>query len=351
MTTTWDIFCNVIDNYGDIGVSWRLARQLANEFDQKVRLWVDDMESFRRINPEAADGRYSKGVEVRKWDDPFPDVSPSEVVIESFGCRLPENYLDKMKEKRPVWINLEYLSAEEWVKDCHLLPSPRPPLTKHFFFPGFSEDTGGLILESDLFTKREAFDKHEFLERLGVSDERLRISLFCYEETPFESLFDAWEKGEEAILCLIPEGAFASNVGSFVRGNLEVKIIPFVPQEGYDQLLWACDINFVRGEDSFVRAQWAQKPFIWQIYPQSQEAHFVKLEAFLSVYCKGLEGSAGDAVKAMFEAWNGKGNIRHAWHAFLGSRRQIEIHCGNWARLISGNNLARNLVDFSCREV
>ncbi|WP_187492385.1 elongation factor P maturation arginine rhamnosyltransferase EarP, partial [Pantoea agglomerans] len=26
MKVTWDIFCTVVDNYGDIGVTWRLAR-------------------------------------------------------------------------------------------------------------------------------------------------------------------------------------------------------------------------------------------------------------------------------------------------------------------------------------
>ncbi|MBY0444112.1 MAG: elongation factor P maturation arginine rhamnosyltransferase EarP, partial [Burkholderiales bacterium] len=40
-TVRWDIFCRVIDNYGDIGVCWRLARQLSFEHGFAVRLMVD----------------------------------------------------------------------------------------------------------------------------------------------------------------------------------------------------------------------------------------------------------------------------------------------------------------------
>ena len=46
---SWDIFCTVVDNYGDIGVCWRLARQLAAEHGFAVRLWVDDLASFARL--------------------------------------------------------------------------------------------------------------------------------------------------------------------------------------------------------------------------------------------------------------------------------------------------------------
>ena len=46
-----DLFCRVVDNYGDIGVCWRLARQLDTEHDCKVRLIVDDLAAFRFIAP------------------------------------------------------------------------------------------------------------------------------------------------------------------------------------------------------------------------------------------------------------------------------------------------------------
>lgn len=348
----WDIFCSVVDNYGDIGVSWRLSRQLANEYGQKVRLWVDDLASFARLCPaaEIREAQYCLGVEVRHWQRDFPDIAPAEVVIEAFGCKLPDSYVAAMArmQQKPLWINLEYLSAEEWVNGCHLLPSPRPPLVKYFFFPGFSPETGGLILERDLFEERDAFSKREFWKKLGIeAEDRLCISLFCYENPAAGGLLEAWATGQDRILCLVPEGKIASRIGSFIRGNLEVRVIPFVPQEDYDQLLWACDINFVRGEDSFVRAQWATKPFVWQIYPQEGEVHMNKLEAFLSLYCKDF--SSGETVQAMWLAWNGRGDVGRAWEAFLECRSALEIHSRSWAKQISGNNLAANLVDFSMK--
>jgi uncharacterized repeat protein (TIGR03837 family) len=158
MTRTWDIFCSVVDNYGDIGVCWRLARQLSTELGQSVRLWVDDLASFHRICSRvdsALEIQRVGAVEVRHWVSPMPSVSPADIVIEGFGVRLPDEYIAAMaaRRPRPVWINLEHLSAEPWVDGCHGLPSPHPglPLVKHFFFPGFTAATGGLLIDTMRF--------------------------------------------------------------------------------------------------------------------------------------------------------------------------------------------------------
>ena len=58
MGVRWDIFCRVIDNFGDIGVSWRLARQLVAEHNLDVRLWVDDLNTFCRLCPQASPHRF-----------------------------------------------------------------------------------------------------------------------------------------------------------------------------------------------------------------------------------------------------------------------------------------------------
>ena len=159
-----DIFCSVVDNYGDIGVCWRLARQLSNEQDLSVRLWVDDLASLHKLCTEvdpAQPVQQRCGVEIRHWGIPFAEVIPAQLVIESFACELPERYVLAMaaQEHKPVWLNLEYLSAEDWVAGCHGLPSPHPrlPLIKYFFFPGFTRETGGLLLERDLLARRDAF--------------------------------------------------------------------------------------------------------------------------------------------------------------------------------------------------
>ncbi len=375
-----DIFCNVIDNYGDIGVSWRLARQLANECGISVRLFVDDLASFAKLCPEAnatLKVQHCGGVEVRLWSDNFCAIQPALLVIEAFGCKLPPGYVEAMAvplsegEGKTVWINLEYLSAEGWVEGCHKLPSPHPhlALTKYFFFPGFTKKTGGLLLERDLLARRDEFLSDQALQQafwrsigMGMpAANTLKISMFAYENEALKNLFDAWANGEQAVLCLVPEGRilpqvreYFDDVGrdlsrQYVRGNLQVHVLPFVEQERYDELLWTCDINFVRGEDSCVRAQWAGKPFVWQIYPQHDEVHWQKLQAFLDLYCDTLGDTARHAVKNLWKMWNGDASIApaQAWTAFDGVRKELNLCAGVWARELAKNNLALNLLDFS----
>ncbi|MDB5942884.1 MAG: hypothetical protein JWQ13_2450, partial [Ramlibacter sp.] len=62
--------------------------------------------------------------------------------------------------------------------------------------------------------------------------------------------------------------------------------------------LWSCDFNFVRGEDSQVRALWAGRPFAWQIYPQHDDAHHAKLHAFLA----WLDAPA--SLRRFHDGWN-----------------------------------------------
>lgn len=388
---TCDIFCNVIDNYGDIGVSWRLARQLAHEYDLHVRLWVDDLSSFAKLCPDAKVGVASqicRDVNVCLWADDFTSVIPAELVIEAFGCRLPEQYISAMVEHPPTWINLEYLSGESWIEGCHALPSPHPtlPLVKYFFFPGFTPRTGGLLLERDLLARRDAFPLHatSFWQSLGLETpdtHTLIVSLFAYENTALSGLLSAWANGNQRVLCLVPEGRIlpqvvecfdgCHNVGTnlFVpkvkavrinshphqtiwqHGNLTVQVLPFVPQEKYDDLLWACDVNFVRGEDSCVRAQWAATPFVWQIYPQDDGAHWAKLEAFLALYHSDAPELA-TATRPLWLAWNmGDAKaIELAWTNFAAARAPLNHHAQHWAQYLSNNNLTLNLLDF-CQKI
>ncbi len=373
MPTRCDIFCNVIDNFGDIGVCWRLARQLANEHGIAVRLWVDDLNSFAKLCPEAdaaSELQKCRGVEVCLWRKEFPDVQPAELVIEAFACKLPQSYIATMAAQiiKPVWLNLEYLSAESWVESHHKLPSPHPtlPLTKYFFFPGFTSQTGGLLLESDLLARRDAFQsdaarQRAFWQSIGLdmpSAETQKISLFGYENAALPGLFDTWAAGLQPILCLVPEGRILPQVGQYfgdaspcagkdyARGNLQVRVLPFVEQERYDELLWACDVNFVRGEDSFVRAQWAGKPFIWHIYPQHDAVHLKKLQAFLILYGSQLSRPASLAMQGLWQAWNMESGAGQAWPAFITARGELERHTQHWARHLAENNLALNLLDF-----
>jgi uncharacterized repeat protein (TIGR03837 family) len=377
--TSLAIFCKVVDNYGDIGICWRMARQLQHEHGITVTLWVDDLRSFRRICPGVdvdAEVQRVEGVTVRHWcnqEGLFSVVDIADVVIEFFGCDIPPGYITAMAERdpRPVWINLEGLSAEEWVEGCHTLPSPHPrlPLTKHFFFPGFTGKTGGLLRESSLEEQRSQFQSDQvsvaaFLAQFGVTPAEmasLKVSLFCYPHAPVPALFDAWQRSDSTIACFVPEGVAVGAVQAFLgeeakpgaihtRGALTVRVLPFVPQPDYDKLLWACDLNFVRGEDSFVRAQWAGKPFIWHIYPQDKNLHHVKLRAFLQRYSPDIA-----SFNAFLLAWNGAtdegGKDQVDWSAqwaqFVADMPKIAGRPGDWERqMIANGDLVSNFLNF-----
>jgi len=374
MQRSWDIFCTVIDNFGDIGVCWRLARQLVVEHHQTVRLWVDDLASFaliaHDIHPECQYQRV-QGVEIWLWQQSaIADVVPADVVIEAFGCKLPAHYVQRLTLKKypSVWINLEYLSAESWVPHYHGLPSPHPdlPLTKIFFFPGFFPGTGGLLRERHLISQRKAFDaesEHEFLQRHGFPERvsaEIRVSLFCYETAPVEKLVQIIRESSLPVVLFVPEGKVAHRIAVFLEGkaslqkkllrhgHLTVQIFPWLEQAEYDRLLWSCDLNIVRGEDSFIRAQWAAKPFIWTIYPQTEGAHWNKLNAFLHHYTAGMEREIAHAVRALWTSWNGEDDLDLIiWMNFLALRKSLMQHNNDWIdQLLKQNDLTSNLVQF-----
>lgn len=377
-SNSWDIFCAVVDNFGDIGVCWRLARQLALEQGASVRLWVDDLASFQVLCPELDNGlarQVLRGVEIRQWSTPFPPVAPADVVVEGFGCRLPDSFVLAMQARapQPVWLNLEYLSAEDWVESHHGLASPHPKLSlvKYFFFPGFTHRTGGLALEHGLAKRRDAF-QHDaaavdaFRASIGAAPAApttLVTSLFCYADSALPDLIDAWTGSGASIECLVPIGpatqAIAAHTGtslqageSWQRGRLRVQAVPFLDQDGYDRLLWASDLNFVRGEDSFVRAQAAGRPMVWQIYPQKEGAHLVKLDAFLERYLARMPRAIVPPVRDFWHAWNRPGQANAdwpgLWRGLAGAMPEWRTVAHSWsASLMASPTLADNLAFFS----
>lgn len=346
----WDIFCKVVDNYGDIGICWRLSQQLVIEHQLQIRLFIDDMAAAKKIittldlvEQNSVNSQVINGVEICAWPAPenSVEVNPADVVLETFSCELPASYLQQMALQSLIWINLEYLSAENWVSDFHAKPSPQPALdiTKHYFFPGFKENTGGLIREENLIAKRNVFTKSkekqtEFWKSIGITktgnlivadvngntESSIKISLFCYPQTDFVGLIESLSTTNKAISLFIPHNnlmtaniAKLSNVhlennpensNEIQLGNLTIHLLPFLSQADYDHLLWACDLNFVRGEDSWIRAIWAEKPFIWQPYIQTDETHILKLKAFLDLYLNSATTEMKSLVNESQLAWS-----------------------------------------------
>ncbi|MGF6772546.1 putative repeat protein (TIGR03837 family) [Paraburkholderia sp. GAS199] len=372
-----DIFCAVIDNFGDIGVCWRLARQLAGEHGWQVRVFVDDLHAFQKLCPALALDRARQkvgSIVVEHWHEPEhagDTLEVADIVIEAFACELPSVYVAAMaqRERAPVWFNLEYLSAEDWVADFHLRPSPHPryPLTKTFFFPGLGPGTGGVLKERHLDAARADFERspaardawwRDTTGRATPSAATTVISLFAYENPAVDSLLEQWRDSDAPVVLLVPEGRISGAVARFFgtatfaagthaeRGSLSAHALGFTEQTGYDALLWASDINFVRGEDSFVRAQWAAKPFVWHIYPQVDDAHLPKLDAALAHYTRPLPDDARAALGRFWHAWNGVG--QPDWADFQRHRASFTSRAAEWAaELAQVGDLAGNLALFA----
>ncbi len=343
-----DLFCRVIDNYGDLGVCWRLARRLAQGHGAAVRLWVDDLQALQRLAPgvtvDADTQPFGTGIALHHWHDDVAWPAPAPCVIEAFGCDLPERFVAQMPPDQR-WYNLEYLSAEDWVAGCHGLESPQPGgQRKTFWFPGFTGRTGGLLREPGLIEARvcwqaDAESRGRWLRQLGVpldtvtevvSGYRRLITVFAYPDAPGAAWLAPWAREGPPALVLLAGGTGQSWALPLANPRLIIQRVPFLKQPDYDRLLWSADLNFVRGEDSFVRAQWAARPFIWQTYPQADAAHTVKLDAWLA--CSG----APPSLAAAMHQWNGSSHAAQASLPEFWQRHEVMHEWQAWAERWAG---------------
>ena len=412
----WDIFCKIVDNFGDIGVCWRLARQLQVEHGLQVRLWIDDLEAAQKIIPGLdleKNQQVCEDITILKWPSfeyagAVDFCQASEVVIEAFSCELPAAYLAAMACQKSKWVNLEYLSAENWVDDFHAKPSPQPNgLTRYFYFPGFTDATGGLIRERDMAAQlqnhtnprpqagedtqprgrgvaqvdsdaaplsnlspangREAISANKLEASTSVRPEpvegqvALKISLFCYPNAPIKDLLATLQANSHAVDVYVPKSNILAQIANFFNieaidvgdyftcENLHVHILPFLSQADYDALLRDCDLNFVRGEDSWVRAIWAGKPFIWQPYLQDENAHVKKLNAFLDLFYANFD--AKEMVCEAHRCWSAGQMPKQVWNTYLKHLPAISSHTLQQSQQLANQpDLAAKLVIF-CNKI
>jgi uncharacterized repeat protein (TIGR03837 family) len=366
----WDIFCKIVDNFGDIGVCWRLAKQLEHEHGIQVRLWIDDLNIARQLIPALDTNQTTQlidNISIASWDANTCFDQAAEIIIEAFGCELPEAYLALMQPDT-IWVNLEYLSAEPWVEGFHARNSKRGYLTRHFFFPGFTSATGGLLREQGIVEKNRKLAasqqlQAEFFQQLNLAADEtstaLKVSLFSYPQAPISDLLAAMANSNKKTVCYTPATSILPKVAEFfgkasisagnqlIRGNLTVHVLPFLSQADYDKLLASCDINFVRGEDSWIRAIWACKPFIWQPYLQSEDTHITKLKAFLDLFYSGCNEPAQKAVYAMHRHWLSDAIPCAVWQDYLNNLGAIAAFDLQQANMLASlADLASNLVIF-----
>lgn len=340
-----ELLCKIVDNYGDAGVCARLARQLADEYAGQIRLWTDKPELVNRFIAHPS-------VEILHWPETFPALSDiGAMVIEAFACGTPPELITAMKAAAtpPLWVNLDYLSAEEWVDGCHGQISLHPSGLKQIFvFPGFTEKTGGLLRERSLIGDRDHFDPAPFWQKLGVPvrDDELRLSLFCYPTAPIQDLIDGLGALDRPVRILYPSGMLEPPQ---TPSGVVLHPFPFLSQTDYDKLLWASDLNFVRGEDSFSRANWAAKPLIWHIYKQDDAAHFRKLEAYLTRLTPFLSPKCAETLALVHEVWNLPARSSSAlWLRLFADLPELTAATKEWARhLAAQKDLARQLMELT----
>ncbi len=339
MPLRWDLYCHVVDNFGDVGVCWRLAAELAAR-GHTVRLVIDDSRALAWMAPQGA-----SGVTIVDWSD--APTEPAEVLIEAFGCELPQPVRASVFAARrpPVWLNLEYLTAEGYAESAHGLASPQfdaahRRVDKWFFFPGFGARSGGLIREAGLMARRLSFSRVDWLASQSIEprdDERV-VSLFSYADAPLAAMLDGFAAAGSAPTLLLSTGGRFVDTGA--RASVRVVSLPWLSQVEFDHLLWSCDLNFVRGEDSVVRAQWAGVPFVWQAYPQPGGAHAAKVDAFLDAM-----GAAAD-VRALFHAWNRIDPAAHRSFAWPEETAWREAAASWQLRLAGQPDLVSRLIEF-----
>jgi len=359
MSITCDIFCEVVDNFGDAGVCWRMARILNKEQNWRIRLFCSDLNTLAKIATKVDPSLPEQTVDqisVFPWDA-AQSATPSQIVLETFGCRIPESFEKRIASTKPspLWINVEYLSAEDWVKDWHCLPSPHPtlPVTKYYFYPGFMKGTGGVLFEKDYLQKEAQLlaRRKEVLDSVGANkNAEFNLFLFCYPGPWLELLAQAIKEDQHPVQILAAPGKAREDFKKLLPNDGLVKLIelPYVDQQAFDNWLWVSDSLIVRGEESFVRAQLSAKPFIWNIYPIQTGEHLEKLSAFADCR-KPYLGEQSALWKDTNIAWNtGDSAFITLWQQWRKSQQQLEKSSLLWREhLFSLNSLTNNICNFA----
>ncbi|MDH6457013.1 putative repeat protein (TIGR03837 family) [Fusobacterium sp. PH5-7] len=378
-----DIFCEIIDNFGDIGVVYRLGKEFKKVFGEnvKVRVILNRLDEFININSNVKNIQNQEidGIQYVTYEYVKKNMctfSTANVIIEAFGCTIPEEYMNEAYDNSDLLINLEYLSAEDWIESCHLQESPsgKGKLKKIFFMPGFTEKSGGVIADSlyldrikNVIENKEYYRKKYFSEIENI-DKKIIGTVFSYEKN-FTPLFRDLKSLDKEIVILAMgektqegfknffEKNFIEKLGNIYKyGKIEVQFCKFLSQEDYEELINLTDFNFVRGEDSFIRAVLTGKPYLWHIYCQEDYAHMDKIEGFLDKYERQMKGKTSEEYmseyKKLFKDYNFRRENsleegKEEYLFFFNNLKEIE-RCNSLFRdfLISNCNLINKIKDF-----
>ena len=370
---TLDIFCEIIDNYGDIGVVYRTAKELQKIFPKsKIRAFLNKLDEFKKINSQVLDlpSQNIDGIEYITFDylrDNANELLTAQVIIEAFGCQIPKEYMEIAYDNSELLINLEYLSAEDWIEDFHLQSSPlgRGKLKKVFFMPGFTEKSGGVIADSNYLERiQRVLENKEFYEKKYLSDiedreNKIVGTLFSYEKNFTPLLEDLkkldkdvvilamGEKTQDSLRKILKNFSIEDFRNSLKYGKIEIRFLNFLNQEEYEELINIVDFNFVRGEDSFIRAVLTGKPYMWHIYCQEEYAHMDKIEGFLDKYRRVIENFSDEDFLLNMEKFFKDYNFRKENSLELGKESYLYFF-ENLAKIEKYNTIFRDFLIQKC---
>ena len=361
---TCDLFCRVIDNFGDAGIAWRLGLSLSRECGWNVRLIIDDVATLAAFVPQVDARRDEQTVDsigIVRWNEDFERTigESADIVIEAFSCYLPNAYeeaIARANETRSVRVvALDYLTAESYAEESHGLLSPHPRFgyPKTFVFPGFTPKTGGIIYEADLRERIQAdrSRRQAILTDVGADPSHpFTLFFFTYPTTPVETFVRSLAADPRPIQVVLAPGEASDTFERTYRelGSPEhVRLVraPMVPQSSFDGLLQSVDCALVRGEDSVMRAQLVGTPLLWTLYPQTEETHVVKLRAFARLYREYLPETAREPWMAMELGLNRGDLSETAWTDWRNRFDEMRVGADSWQRyLFSQSSLTERLV-------
>lgn len=378
MAEAW-VFVRVIDNYGDAGVGWRLSCLLAEYLHMHVRLWIDDTDALNKLVP-APEKQARITIEAWQGDAMMQQhlsaAADPVLVIETFGCELPPQVLERMGQCRPLWLNWEYLTAEDWAVGLHAMSSLQPNgLEKYFWFMGIDADSGGLLREPDYLAEREKFRQQPQLQQAFRQEYGLPLQhtgqlwlVFAYTSGQWAQWMAMWQQADTPVTLWLAGGQVIESLraakliapeelqqeGDICElGNVTLVRIPFVPQAAFDRLLWLADAAIVRGEDSFVRALWAGLPFFWHIYRQDDDVHLQKLHSFWFKAMQGWPAELRQAFTVLSDDLNGAGAVsslkrEQAWQYLCAHWQSWVKSAAAWSEMLHGqDNALEKLARFS----
>ena len=378
MAEAW-VFVRVIDNYGDAGVGWRLSCLLAEYLHMHVRLWIDDTDALNKLVPVS---EQQTQITIEAWQSDaimqqqLSAAADPVLVIETFGCELPPQVLERMRQCRPLWLNWEYLTAEDWAVGLHAMSSLQPNgLEKYFWFMGIDADSGGLLREPDYLAEREKFRQQPQLQQAFRQEYGLPLQhtgqlwlVFAYTSGQWAQWMAMWQQADTPVTLWLAGGQVIESLraakliapeelqqeGDICElGNVTLVRIPFVPQAAFDRLLWLADAAIVRGEDSFVRALWAGLPFFWHIYRQDDDVHLQKLHSFWFKAMQGWPAELRQAFTVLSDDLNGAGAVsslkrEQAWQYLCAHWQSWVKSAAAWSEMLHGqDNALEKLARFS----